>query len=87
MRNECSENSFSKDVVPVINKYCAVSGCHVEGFPPGDFTKYEGLHAVVENGFFQEKVFQQRIMPPADSLSDSELKVLQCWVDHGALNN
>jgi len=85
--NECSGNSFAKDVAPIIETHCAITGCHVAGFPPGDFTTYNGLHAVVENGFFQLKVLQQKIMPPADSLCDSDLRVLQCWVDQGALNN
>jgi hypothetical protein len=83
----CDRISFSENVEPILNIHCAVSGCHVSGFPPGDFTTYEGVHAQIENGFFQSKVLGDRSMPPFDSLSKEELETLQCWVDHGAPNN
>ena len=85
--DECAKTSYSKNVAPIISTHCAISGCHVTGFPPGDFTTYEGVHAQIENGFFQSKVLEQQSMPPSDSLNEGELEILQCWVDHGALNN
>lgn len=85
--DECAAISYAQHVQPIITAHCAVAGCHVTGFPPGDFTTYEGVHAKIENGFFQSKVLEQKIMPPSDSLSDHELETLQCWVEHGALNN
>ena len=84
---ECAEISFSENVAPIISGHCAISGCHVSGFPPGDFTTYEGVHAQIENGFFQSKVLEQMSMPPSDSLNESELETLQCWVEQGSLNN
>jgi hypothetical protein len=45
------------------------------------------VHAQIENGFFQLKVLEQKSMPPSDSLNESELETLQCWVDQGAKNN
>jgi hypothetical protein len=38
----------------------------------------------VQNGFFEIKVLEQKIMPPGDSLNASELVVLECWLNNGA---
>jgi len=85
--DDCLEVTYSKNVVPIINAHCAIDGCHVAGFAPGDFTSFQVLYSKVENGSFELRVFELRIMPPNDSLSDEELKTFQCWIDNGALNN
>ncbi|HYV91910.1 MAG TPA: hypothetical protein VE978_09005 [Chitinophagales bacterium] len=85
--DQCDFISYSVHVVPIISRHCAIAGCHVAGFPPGNFTTYEGVHAQIENGFFQLKVLEQRSMPPSDSLNEEELETLQCWVDQGAKDN
>ena len=83
----CATVSFMKDVQPVINEHCAIAGCHVTGFLPGDFTTYEALKQKIDSGLFQLMVFELEIMPPADSLNDNELKTIQCWIENGAMNN
>ena len=85
--NPCSDVTYSGNVKPIIDLHCAITGCHVHGFLPGDFTSYEGLYEQVQNGFFELKVLDQKIMPPGDSLNESDLTVLQCWVDNGAQDN
>ena len=85
--DQCDLISYSIHVTPIISNHCAITSCHVAGFPPGDFTTYEGVHAQIENGFFQLKVLEQKSMPPFDSLNEGELETLQCWVDQGAKNN
>lgn len=85
--DQCDLISYSMNVVPIISRHCAIAGCHVAGFLPGNFTTYEGLHAQTENGFFQWMVLEQRSMPPSDSLNEGELKTLQCWIDQGAKDN
>ena len=85
--DECAAISYALHVQPIISAHCAITGCHVTGFPPGDFTTYEGVRAQIENGFFQSKVLELKSMPPSDSLNEGELETLQCWVEHGALNN
>jgi hypothetical protein len=66
---------------------CALSGCHVSGFPPGDFTNYEVLKKKVLDGKVQKVVFELSIMPPTDKLTASETSVLKCWIDNGAKSN
>jgi hypothetical protein len=83
----CSSITYSKNVVPIINTHCAINACHVAGFAQGDFTSYDILFSKVENGSFQLRVFELRIMPPNDSLNDEELATLQCWINNGALND
>jgi len=85
--NSCSSVTYSKNIVPIISTHCAISGCHVVGFLPGDFTSYDMLYSKVENGSFQLRVFELKIMPPNESLDDEELATLQCWIDNGALDD
>ena len=85
--DQCATISYSKNVAPIISKHCCIRGCHASGSPPGDLTTYEGLHAQIENGFFQSKVFEQKSMPPTDALNEGELETLKCWIQYGALSN
>lgn len=80
--------SYATDVEPIINSSCATSGCHVAGGSgPGNFTNFNELEAKVANGSFENRVINQRTMPPGTQLQDCELQILQVWIDNGALNN
>ncbi|MCB0429996.1 MAG: hypothetical protein H6585_00230 [Flavobacteriales bacterium] len=81
--------SYAQDVYPLIQVSCAVSGCHENGYIYGDFTNYQELKDKVDLGVFQTEVFDQKSMPqaPVAPLTGAELQLLECWVEHGALNN
>ncbi|MEO8085234.1 MAG: hypothetical protein ABI763_00345 [Bacteroidota bacterium] len=66
---------------------CAVSGCHVSGFQPGDFTNYQVLKQKVDDGKLQLVVFDLKIMPPVNKLSDEETSIVKCWIANGAKSN
>jgi hypothetical protein len=71
----------------MIQSKCAVSGCHVSGFQPGDFTQYETLKKKADDGKIQLMVFSLGNMPPENKLSSSEKSMLQCWLNAGAEKN
>lgn len=82
--NTCSSVTFTKDIKQIINKRCAISGCHVLGFLPGDFTRLENLKKVIDNGKFQFRVFETKTMPPLSKLGEDTLTKIKCWLDNGA---
>ena len=81
--------TYNKPVRSIIASHCAVSGCHVSGFQPGDYTTYSGIKEKVDNGKFKLRVLDLKIMPPYSKpkLDDDELQILKCWMEQGALEN
>ena len=78
----CTTVTYSKSIVPIINEHCAIYGCHVTGFTTGNFLSYDTLYSKIENGTFQLRVFQLKIMPPNDSLNDDEFDARwKNWID------
>jgi hypothetical protein len=80
----CFAVSYLETIRPMVESKCATSGCHVEGFQPGDFTKYEVLKQKAADGKIQLMVFNLGIMPPLHNLTETEKSQLQCWIQSGA---
>ena len=90
--------SYQTDVLPIIERTCAYSGCHLGG-APGVYNDYEGLLADLESRNFHDRVINQRAdptigMPPNYSpegrpqdLTDDELRIINCWLEAGYPNN
>ena len=84
---DLSNVTWSGTVKPIMETRCATPGCHVPGGTgPGDFNQYTEVKARVDNGKFQQFVFDARTMPPG-GMPSCELKKLQNWVAAGAPNN
>ncbi len=83
----CAEVSYFQTIKPLVNLKCAVTGCHISGFQPGDFTNYEILKKKVSEGKIQKVVFELSIMPPTNKLTETEYAVFKCWVKNGAKYN
>ena len=86
--NDCSNTStsFSRDIFPIIQANCAVAGCHdaASTNKGGPFTNYSQIQ-------FKAFIIKSQVvtgsMPRGGSLSASQIKLISCWVDAGALNN
>ena len=85
----CQPVSYARDVKPIIQQNCATSGCHVAGFPDGDFTQYAPLKAKVDNGSFKNSVIDWNApkMPETQKLPENQLRILQCWLNANAPEN
>ena len=83
--------SYSMDILPLVNRSCALSGCHVKGFKNGDYTTYAGLKAKADNGSLKKRVAKRQNMPPksssAQKLTAAEMELFYCWIERGAKNN
>ncbi|MAC94992.1 MAG: hypothetical protein CMC96_05790 [Flavobacteriales bacterium] len=80
--------SFSKDIMPLIQTECAISGCHVQGGAGnGVFENYQNIKSKVDNGSLNNRVLVQRDMPPSSPLSNCQIEFIEEWIKQGAPNN
>lgn len=86
---DCSNTTsrYTNEVKPIINASCLSSGCHNAGSNNGDYTTYAGLKAVASSGALQNRVIDNKTMPPSQPLSLEDRKKIKCWIDAGAQNN
>ncbi len=83
--------TFQKDILPIIQTKCAVSGCHNGDMGPDlKWTDFEQFHKRAASGLVKYRV-THRIMPPSFSpagpLTQEQIDAIACWSDQGALNN
>lgn len=78
------ETSWQKDILPILEKSCAVSGCH-DGISRRDWTDYNEVNRYA--AAFKQKT-QDGSMPfDGPPLPREQINIIACWVDSGALNN
>ncbi len=75
--------SFVQSISPIISTNCAISGCHGGSQFP-DFRVFENIQ---NNASEIRKRTQSRNMPQTGSLTQTEIDLIACWIDDGALNN
>ncbi len=80
--------SYADDIVPLLQAQCNTSGCHIAGGTgDGLFENHPAVLAKVNNGSMQDRVIDQRNMPPNGTLSDCQVATFQAWLDAGAPDN
>lgn len=75
--------SLGNDIMPIISNNCSISGCHNGSQPPRLATPEE----VRQNASRIKSETQSGSMPRDGSLSQTEIDLIACWVDDGALDN
>jgi len=81
---ECSVPvSFLQSVSPIIQRSCAVSGCHAGDQPP-DWRVFSNIQ---DKAQLIKIRTQNRTMPKIGTLTQEEIDLIACWVDQGALDN
>ena len=85
---DCSSMSvkYTSYVSKILESRCTQTSCHAAGSSNGDYTSYNGIKAVVSNGAFERRVFDENptVMPPGGSLPKATLDSLWCWLEKGA---
>ncbi|MYC76577.1 hypothetical protein F4X10_12505 [Candidatus Poribacteria bacterium] len=86
--------SFQNDILPILEKNCALAGCHVAGGAAGlDLTGYDSFEksGAFVPGNARKSLVIIRIdgggMPPAGPLDDDLVDLVKDWIDEGAENN
>lgn len=80
--------SYNLNIKPIVDSYCAYSGCH-DGVAPGNYTTYDGMVSFLESGSIEGRVINERDMPPSyanagfTELPDEEFEMIDCWISKG----
>ncbi|MBD3635764.1 MAG: hypothetical protein HUJ25_00360 [Crocinitomicaceae bacterium] len=91
--DNCLPTSYLYNVRPIIESSCKTqegpgTGCH-----DAWIDSYSAIKATIDNGTFQNEVFIEKTMPEIpniwgiDSLTESEVKTLDCWINQGYPEN
>ena len=75
--------SYTASIDPIIEKNCAISGCH-NGSQFPDFRNFNNIQA---NAAQIKTLTGNRTMPENGSLTQAEIDMIACWVDDGAADN
>jgi hypothetical protein len=76
--------SWTNDIKPIMEEYCATSGCHNGISRSNDLRKYPTAK------FYSKSIkskTQDRTMPFDGTLSQYQIDLIACWVDDGAQFN
>lgn len=90
---DTTDMSFSTDIMPIMNQYCATSGCHTSTVRAGgyDFTMHSGVTLAVNNSRLLGAIKQQGGFSPMPQgmakLSDCDISKIEAWINAGAPNN
>jgi hypothetical protein len=79
--------TYTSHIKALVEKNCALSGCHVPGTGRLDYTSFAGLKTVADDGRLRQKALVERSMPPNGSLTECELAQLDAWLKDGAPEN
>jgi len=80
--------SYNLNIQPIVETYCAYSGCH-DGSSPGVYLSYEGMLPSLENDKIMTRAINSRDMPPSyaneglTELPEAEYNILNCWIEQG----
>jgi hypothetical protein len=76
--------SWTNDIKPIMEKSCAISGCHNGVSRSSNFNDYASAKSHASN--IKSKT-RDRSMPLDGTLTQNQIDLISCWVDDGALNN
>jgi len=76
--------SWSNDIKPIMEKNCAISGCHNGVSRSNNFREYASAKSFAKT--IKSKT-QDRSMPFDGSLTQNQIDLIACWVNDGALQN
>jgi hypothetical protein len=81
--------TYNSGIADIVNSSCTFSGCHEAGAGFGDFTTYTALKEKADGGQLQDRVLDQKNMPPSGytALTEDQLQLIDCWLQNGAPEN
>lgn len=83
--------SYATDIAPILQSNCAISGCHSGNSPQSglDLARYEDVRRIARNGNLVGRITATTgsVMPPTGSLPQSEIDLIESWVQAGACEN
>ena len=96
----CIDDSITYDnqIKPIIATYCDHPNCHNSGSGFGDYTSFQLMNNIINDGLFENRVIDQPVgnsskMPPPyatigpNVMSDEDLELVECWIANGYPEN
>ena len=81
-----SPAKFRADILPLITSKCATPNCHnAEASGGVVLQNYAEISAAKDRIY--ERAVVEKSMPETGPLPPSEIALLKCWIDNGALDN
>jgi hypothetical protein len=84
---DCSTVTYSGTIASIVSSKCNSAGCHATGSSNGDYTSYAGIKAKFDNGSLKQRVLVEKTMPQGSSLTETQYKQFECWINAGAPQN
>jgi hypothetical protein len=88
---DSSAMSYQADIIPIMNRNCAYSGCHYPGSGNYDYTQYAVLADRIRSGRLEERIVmdpnEPLHMPQGFTMDSCELYKLRLWIHQGFQNN
>jgi hypothetical protein len=76
-----SNPTYNNTIKSILDSRCGSTSCHP------DYTSYDGLSDILQNGDFKQEVLINQSMPQGSSLTQDQINKIQCWVDGGFREN
>lgn len=76
-----SNPTYDNTIKSILDSRCGSTSCHP------NYTSYEGLSDILQNGEFRREVLTNQSMPQGSSLTQEQINKIQCWVDNGFPEN
>ena len=85
VENGNSGVSYSNEIGPIFNVNCNLSGCHGSGTTGRDFTKFSDIKTLAEN--IKNRTSNKSMPIGGLVLTPTQIQLIACWVNDGAINN
>jgi hypothetical protein len=80
---DVSNIDYNLDIKPIVDSNCALSGCHISGTGRKDFSTFQGLKDVLDDGRLRQHVVINKTMPPSGPLSTCNIAKIDAWIQAG----
>lgn len=86
---DTSAVTWTKDIQPIVNNSCALSGCHNSQSASGGHVldSYNGVKEIVNNNLFLAVVESGEMPKDGKKLDDCSISKIRIWISNGALEN
>ena len=76
-----SNPTYNGAIKTILDARCGSASCHP------NYTSYDGLSSILQNGDFKREVLTSQTMPQGSSLTQEQINKIQCWADNGFPEN
>jgi len=76
-----SNPTYNGSIKTILDTRCGSASCHP------NYTSYNGLSGILQNGDFKREVLTNQTMPQGSSLTQDQINKIECWAENGFPEN